>query len=131
MRNDFSKTHIYMIGAIWLAGFVFAAAFALAPDLNFFTKGMDKIAHMAAFGFLTLWPALLIRRARTILLAVTLLFLLGISVELAQHYIPRRKPDVMDGVFNTLGIVMGLGLATLTNHIRVRTWSAPCILEKN
>ncbi len=118
MRNGFSKTHIYMIGAIWLTGFVFAAAFALAPDLNFFTKGMDKIAHMAAFGFLTLWPALLIKHTRTLLVIVCLLFLLGIAVELVQHYIPRRKPDVMDGIFNTLGILAGLSLATLMNQLK-------------
>jgi len=117
MRN-ISKLHMTSIALFWVAGFALAVAFALMPNFNFFQGNMDKLGHMGAFGFLMIWPALLLREARTIAIAAVTLFFLGIGIEWAQVYIPRRSPEIMDVVFNTMGLALGLSIATLINQFK-------------
>ena len=113
-----SKKHLIMIAALWTVGFALAVTFALMPNFNFFIGKLDKLAHMGTFGFLMIWPALLLREARMIAIAAVALFFLGIGIEWAQHYIPRRNPEVMDVVFNTFGLGLGLSIALLINQFK-------------
>ncbi|MGB0720250.1 MAG: VanZ family protein, partial [Bdellovibrionales bacterium] len=81
---------------------------ALAVMPNFAVQGgADKMLHLLAFCLLMIWPAMVLEKGRTIVMAAVLLFALGGGTELAQHFVPRRSPDVMDTVFDGLGIACG------------------------
>lgn len=55
------------------------------------------------------WPAAAWRRLAVLLAAG---FLFGFALQVAQLWLPRRSPQLSDAVWNTLGLLVGVALAT-------------------
>lgn len=72
----------------------------------------DKFMHAGTYATLSLWFAGIYPRSRYLLIALGL-FSLGISMELLQGVMREgRMKDVHDVMANTLGIGIGLAVAT-------------------
>jgi len=80
------------------------------PSISFLS---DKMQHAAAYGWLGLigFAAFAERRARAVLLV--LLPGYGVAIELLQHFVPRRTPELADAVADLLGVLLGAGLYLL------------------
>jgi len=76
----------------------------------------DKQSHFIAYGSAALAGFCLIPRADWRLFL--LLVLWGIGIEVAQHMIPNRLFNGMDVVANTLGALLGWGLALPIRRLR-------------
>ena len=97
----------FFVAAATLASLVPVQRLPLPPGLN------DKFEHITGYALLTLWFTGIYPRSRYFLIAVCL-FAMGVLIEFAQgsmHY--GRQADVHDVIANTLGIGVGLMLATL------------------
>jgi VanZ family protein len=73
----------------------------------------DKGYHLLAYALLAVWFAGLVPRQRW-LRAALWLFLMGVGVEAAQHFMPYgREAELLDAVANVLGILTGFAVARL------------------
>lgn len=104
------------------AAFVVAAAaivwFSLKPMPEQASMGhIDKIEHFTAYAGLTLLGFLTLGRSSARLVAIILLF--GVGVEFAQALLPTgRTGSVLDGLANTAG--GGLAWAGWVRTVRLR-----------
>lgn len=72
----------------------------------------DKFMHAGTYATLSLWFAGIYPRSRYALIALGL-FALGVSIELLQGWMREgRSKDLYDVFANTLGIFVGLAVAT-------------------
>ena len=113
----------------WIAAMCVALAFAFKPQaLELGIEGSDKILHMLAFLLLTIMPVIAFEKMRSIVIGVSLIFAIGIFIEYAQMFIPTRYPEVMDAVFN----VMGVGVGTMIGLSLRSTYQAliPAVAQK-
>lgn len=107
-----------MPAAFWLCWAAFLLTIllgcALPPArLPRFLLVNDKWLHGIAF-FLLALPVLLVSgELGAMLLAALLLALLGIGIEIAQHFLPGRAFCWRDIAANAAGILLGLGIARL------------------
>ena len=94
-------------------------AFALMPAVWFWDdkggaldwlQNSDKLLHMSTFTLLALWFSGQYRRASYLRVAVGLL-LFGALIEFCQYLVGYREADWFDMAANTVGIVLGLGVA--------------------
>ena len=76
----------------------------------------DKIEHAAAYAFLAFTGALALRRPHRWLVAG--LAVLGIALEIAQTLVPGRSFDLVDGLANAAGAILGVLLAHLLPTFR-------------
>jgi VanZ family protein len=84
--------------------------------------GWDKANHALAFLALTVSGTFGFRGARRNLLWVVLgIFGLGCAIELIQLFVPGRSCDWHDLVADTVGIVLGLGLALAALRVAIPT----------
>lgn len=68
--------------------------------------GLDKLAHGVTFGVLAALFAQALRgvgEIRSLVLAVILVSLYGVTDELHQRFVPGRQPDLLDWVADTVG----------------------------
>ncbi|MDT3706017.1 MAG: VanZ family protein [Thiobacillus sp.] len=108
-----------MIERLWWAAAWLGVAIALVvslmpPALDEHSGHADKVVHLAGYAVLMFWWAqlILVRRWR---LAVAVL-LLGVAIELLQGLTPDRKPDILDVLANSAGVLAGwLGARILPN----------------
>jgi VanZ family protein len=120
------KTHVIYwlpVTALCLAIFVQSCFASLDMGPAFPLK--DKALHMAVYGLLAVlfyrackatWPG---RMSPTELLVISVLFatFYGLSDEFHQSFVAARQADVMDGVADFAGSVVGvLGYMLLTLH---------------
>lgn len=68
---------------------------------------LDKIAHFMMFFYLGFNIRRSLDRKYQKFVAVLLGISLGVITELLQQYIPGRNLETMDGVMDTLGVIMG------------------------
>ena len=68
----------------------------------------DKVLHFTAYLALATLAAWAQRGWRTSIWFAASLALLGAGLELAQHFVPGRTPEVADELANVLGVVCGL-----------------------
>ena len=80
------------------------------PDI----PGVDKVAHAASFGVLTVLLAQALKatgNVASLVLAVVLASAYGVTDEVHQRFTPGRDPDVLDWVADTVGaIIAALGV---------------------
>lgn len=76
------------------------------------TQVSDKLIHSAAYAGLAFVPAFALR-FKTAVKCVIGAELGGICLELAQLVAPGRSCDFWDAVANTVGLLVGTGLALL------------------
>ena len=78
------------------------------------TIGNDKISHFIAYGCLMLNIGVMVFPVkRKIIIGVILAILLGIIVELLQHFVPGRFMSIGDVYANSLGVLFGVILTLL------------------
>lgn len=80
----------------------------LAPPGVF---ALDKIAHLAAYGGLTLLGCLPCDRLRRCVPIALGLIVLGGLIEVAQSFVPGRDASIGDGVANACGVMLGLAVS--------------------
>ncbi len=101
---------------VWLglgwAFISFAVVVSLMPGTKLPPTGVsDKFEHALAYVLLTVWFTGMYSRSAYWRIGLSL-FLLGIGIEIAQGLMPfGRQPDFRDVVANSLGILLGLGIA--------------------
>jgi VanZ family protein len=71
----------------------------------------DKILHFVAYIFLAIFPVLGMRRKWEALVGAGSMMLLGLLLEITQHFVPGRSPELGDEVANMLGVLCGMALA--------------------
>lgn len=86
----------------------------------------DKIAHCLAYAVLMAWFAMITPRASWWRLAGAVIGL-GITLEICQALLPYRTASFADALANTLGVVIGVGVALLVarHHARPATRRHP------
>lgn len=112
---------------VWLFGWLICIYVSLMrdPPMPDDVPDIDKVFHALAYAILSAWAALLFARARGRWRTAASLIALGWALELAQGELTTwRSMDAWDGVADTLGVLLGQGLALAT----ARTWL--CRLEQ-
>lgn len=98
--------------------------------------GYDKLLHYGAYAGLAFLSVLAFERRRGLALALSMI-LLGVVLELGQHFSPGRTPDVADATANSLGVFSGIALGLFVTGVwersrrtdtsaRIGTLSAKC-----
>lgn len=98
--------------ASFVIGVVAVAVLSLVPLQAI--PGMDvsdKAQHLIAYLCLALAGGIAFPGRRSLLVMGLGLVLFGVSLELAQSFIPGRFASVVDAAANTLGVALGLTLA--------------------
>ena len=93
---------------------------SLVPHLLVPPNDTDKILHVYAYCFLTLIPALALKRQWHVAVLGLLLFLIGIANEVLQMIIGGREASIYDALANGGGVITGLTLSWLIQ----RGWTA-------
>jgi len=78
----------------------------------------DKVCHLIAFMEIAVLGLLGFRGRRAALFVTVGTIALSGVLELAQHFVPGRSTDLLDFLVNSLGVLLGYGLARLL----VRLW---------
>lgn len=74
---------------------------------------IDKVYHLGAYAIMGgLWVRAMrggegLLRARTVLVAGGFAFLFGAAVEILQSFVPERNSDIIDGMVNGAGGIIG------------------------
>ena len=90
---------------------------SLSPANSFLMRAVasthiqDKVLHFVAYVFLAILPVLGIRRKSEALVGAGAMVLLGLLLELTQHFVPGRTPEIADEVANVLGVACGIAIA--------------------
>jgi VanZ family protein len=80
-----------------------------APEI----PNVDKVAHFGAYAVLGALLAFAVHRSRvSVLVAVALGVLYGLSDEVHQMYVPGRSPDVLDWAADAAGVITACYLYT-------------------
>ena|SRR5690606_24536242 len=78
------------------------------------TVGNDKISHFIAYSCLMLNIGILVYpNKKKIFVGVVFAILLGILIEVLQHFIPGRFMTLGDVIANTIGVILGTILTLL------------------
>ena len=98
---------------LWAAGAFLILVLSLLPkDLMISELPLsDKIAHFLAYGAVSWLGAMAASTSRRRLYLALAMLGLGVLLELAQTWVPGRTPEMLDGLANTLGVMVGVGLA--------------------
>lgn len=92
-------------GLGWL-GLVLTLVLSLGPPaLDEGLRYGDKVSHLVGYAVLMFWWAQLVTRTRWKLAAAVIVF--GIAIELLQGLTPDRKPDLLDVLANSTGVLLG------------------------
>ena len=98
---------------LWAAGAFLILVLSLLPkDLMISELPLsDKIAHFLAYGAVSWLGAMAASTSRRRLYLALAMLGLGVLLELAQTWVLGRTPEMLDGLANTLGVMVGVGLA--------------------
>jgi VanZ family protein len=102
---------------LWLAAMAAVVIGSLSPADSSLMRAVaqvhiqDKVLHFGAYVFLASFPVLGMRRKLEAFVAAGSMVLLGLLLEIAQHFVPGRSPEVADEVANILGVACGMALA--------------------
>jgi len=110
--RDFHSPRLWL--GVWIFGWALCIVLSLVhpPQLGIDVPESDKIGHALAYAALSAWAVMLFRAPRGHWLAATSLVALGVAMELAQGaFTDDRMMDWRDGIADTLGVLLGQGLA--------------------
>ena len=110
------RTASLAAGWAWAAAIVWLSLMPQPPGLDL--PQSDKLGHLAAYGLLMFWFALLYRARRARLACAAGFIALGIGLELAQGALGYRSYEVLDMAANTLGVALGWTAAALLQSRR-------------
>jgi VanZ family protein len=77
------------------------------PDLFW---NADKVIHCLAYLWLALLPAFVVKPPQRLVLVCVGLFLLGVTLEFGQMYIPGRTFSLADMGANGIGVGLGFSI---------------------
>ena len=101
---------------LWVLGILAAVAGSLSSDLKPPAGGViDKLQHIGAYMVLSGLAIFSFRSMSKRLGALTFLFLLGITIEIAQAFV-GREASALDQLANTIGIVLGATICLGAGH---------------
>jgi VanZ family protein len=80
---------------------------SLAPPEDF---GFDKFVHAGAFAFLALIASIIFERGHAWIACGVGLSAFGLTIEIAQSYVPGREASTADWASDTIGVLMGLAI---------------------
>jgi VanZ family protein len=108
----FARPRVWL--GIWILGWCLAITLSLVrpPPIGLDVPDSDKLGHLLAYATLSAWAVMLFATRRGWVLAALALVALGIGMEFAQGALTDyRLRDPRDAVANTLGVLLGLGVA--------------------
>lgn len=108
--RDFRRPRLWL--GLWIFGLALCVALSLLPPMELGApRDSDKLGHLLAYFTLSAWAVMIFRSRRAQFLAALGLFVLGLSMELAQAQLTTtRLGDLRDALANTLGILAGMAL---------------------
>ena len=117
-----------LIYVLWIFSIAGVVILSLKPgvELPVGFWNADKLAHLCAYLWLALLPALIVTSPKEILLLTMALILLGISLEIGQIYVPGRTFSLADMGANAAGVFLGFSLGKCC---RLRLWRVLSIAE--
>ncbi len=78
----------------------------------------DKLGHLLAYGTLMFWFCVLYRPLRVRAFYAAGFIAMGIALEFVQGWLGYRSFEVADMVANSVGVAVGLGIATAIRMTR-------------
>ena len=101
----------YFVAMGWaIAAIIVWLSVTPQPPRIDFEQG-DKLGHFAGYGSLMFWFCLLYMRPATRVAYAILWIAMGVGLEFIQRQLGYRTYDVYDMVANTVGVLIGWGLA--------------------
>lgn len=101
---------------LWWASLALVIVLTLTPGLGPPGRfGLDKIAHFAAYGWLSFLTALTLRRG-VVAWALAVLLCAAVGTEFLQTLVTSRSAMLSDAISNLLGIACG----TTIGHLLLR-----------
>ena len=111
---------------VFFVGLLAVIALSVIPSGAIPNTGLsDKMDHMAAYAALALAGGIAIRGARSLLMLVAGLLLLGLGLELVQALLPSRLASGHDILANVIGITLGSTAAISKKHCHEQTPTNP------
>ena len=107
----------FLILRIWIVTIICVIVGSLAPGGSTLMGAVgrlhinDKILHFTAYLSLAVLPVIGFQERRRGVLAGLSMFLLGVALELGQHFSPGRAVELGDVIANGLGVCCGVLLA--------------------
>ena len=104
--------------------FLSAMLFTPLPKMDALSQGshVDKVVHVFLFAmFAAIWARALGYHARPYVETIGLSILFSVSTELVQSILPWRTGDVMDLIFNFVGVAGGVAVVRMLNLARSPT----------
>jgi VanZ family protein len=108
----FARPRLWL--GIWILGWALAISLSLLkpPPIGLDLPDSDKLGHLLAYFTLSAWAVMLFATRRAWVLAALALIALGVGLEFAQGTLTSyRLQDPKDAIANTLGVLLGLGVA--------------------
>jgi VanZ like family len=121
------RIHFRVLWAVWLTG-VISGCLATGDEISSLNSvlpfmGHDKLLHYGAYVGLACLSILAFQRGRGIVVALSVIPLGG-AIELAQRFSPGRTPDIVDAIFNSLGVFSGMLIGLLISKACTRSQDA-------
>lgn len=110
---------------LWVIVFCVVVTGSLAPGDSSLMRMVgerhinDKVEHFTAYALLAVLPVVGLRRRTIALLGAGSMALTGLILELLQHFVPGRTPDVLDELANISGVVCGMAFGSLIHQTLV------------
>jgi len=96
-----------------LAGTIVWLSVTPTPPKTYIEQG-DKIEHFLAYGSLMFWFAQLYQQRSARLAYVAGWIAMGVALEFVQRWLGYRTFDTADMAANTIGVLIGWGLSSLS-----------------
>ena len=100
---------------LWMIFIFFLSSKENLPDLNKFILNFDKIAHFIVYFVLGIFLQVFLiinfdlkRKQFYYIFIIAVGFTFALSDEYHQIFVPNRKPDLYDLIFNFLGIIFSI-----------------------
>jgi VanZ family protein len=111
MLRDFRFPRVWL-GA-WLLALLATLVICLLPmpKVSLGIDHLDKIEHALGYAVLAAWAAMLFATRRVLVWVAPGLLLWGIAIEGLQALVPWRSASFADVLANTVGVLIGSGVA--------------------
>lgn len=115
MKNPILKT-------IWALGVVAILFLSTLPADSLPTVGdiSDKVEHLLAYALVGLFGMFAASSNKRRLLLALAMIIMGLGLEGVQYFLPTRSFELLDGLANTLGVVVAYGNYHLFEYVRKR-----------
>jgi VanZ family protein len=103
------------LGWTYIAAIVWLSLTPSPPTVGF--EESDKAAHFLAYGLLMLWFSLLYSKSFPRVAYALGFVAMGIGLEFLQGALGHRTYEMFDIIADTIGVLLGLGLALVLQRL--------------